>query len=332
MHTRARMQASPLPKLHVIGNRFFLTEFLLQTVQDDPDIVVHFHPKKQRGAHRSLLKLWEAYVFSSRDRSMFFPLDYVSELRQIGSHDSVLIFGVENIKELRIVKKLISSKNISIFTWNPVVDHNQNRWLRSLHIKSLKKIGTVFTFDPLNARDHHLTLVDQVYRDVSAFLPADDSKNVVQDIYFVGQDKGRLDQLGRWKKYFQSMGLRTLFLIVGDRKKHYSSAEKELLSAQGIGYQDNIKNIINSNCLFEIVQPNQSGLTVRSMEAFFFGKKLITNNQWICQTALYSSDSVFILGKDNLDDLPHFIAKPMSRLSPAELSKYEFKNWCQQFR
>lgn len=263
---------------------------------------------------------------------MFFPRDYVSELKKIEPNDSVLIFGVENIKELRIVKKIISSRNISIFTWNPVVDHNQNRWLRSIHIKSLKKIGTVFTFDPLNARDHHLKLVDQVYRDVSEFLPAESLTMAAQDVYFVGQDKGRLGQLSHWQGLFQSMGLRVLFLIVGDRNKRYLSVEKDLLSMQGIGYEENIQNIVNSRCLFEIVQSNQSGLTVRSMEAFFFGKKLITNNQWICQTALYSPDSVFVIGKDNLDDLQSFIAKPVLARSSAELSKYEFRNWCQQFR
>jgi len=326
------LQGTSSPKLHIIGNQFFLTEFLLESVRNEPNIAIHFHPRKKRGAHRSLLKLWEAYSYWPMKGSLFFPEDYVSQLGQIGEEDSVLIFGIENIKELRIIKKLISSRKISIFTWNPVVDYNQNKWFRSIHIESLKKIGVVFTFDPLNARDYNLQLIDQVYRDVSEFQTVNLQSNTIRDVYFVGQDKGRLSQLRYWEELLRSMAIRVLFVVVGDRNKRYSLQEKEFLSPQGLSYQDNIRNILGSDCLFEIVQSNQSGLTVRSMEAFFFGKKLITNNKWICQAPLYSPDHVFIIGKDNIADLHDFLAKPISRLSSAELRRYEFKSWCQQFR
>lgn len=326
------LQGTSSSKLHIIGNQFFLTEFLFESVRNHPDIVIHFHPRKRRGAYRSLLKLWEAYSCWPIKDSFFFPQDYISQLAQIGERDSVLIFGVENIKELKIIKKIILSRKISIFTWNPVVDFNQNKWFRSMHIKQLKKIGVVFTFDPLNARDYNLKLIDQVYRDVDEYQKVNFQSNTIQNVYFVGQDKGRLSQLRYWDALLRSMAIRVLFVVVGDRNKRYSLQEREFLSPQGVGYEENICNILGSDCLFEIVQSNQSGLTVRSMEAFFFGKKLITNNKWICQAPLYSPDRVFVIGKDDVNGLRDFIAKPIARLSSAELSRYEFKNWCQRFR
>lgn len=103
--------------LHIIANQFFLTSFLLESVKGACDVRVILHPRRRRGVHRSLLKLVDAYLLRKSSASMFFEKEYVEELLRIEVGDSVLIFGIENIKELLILKRFVKSKNISLFTW-----------------------------------------------------------------------------------------------------------------------------------------------------------------------------------------------------------------------
>ena len=97
-------------------------------------------------------------------------------------------------------------------------------------------------------------------------------------------------------------------------------------------YSENIIQIQKSRCLFELLQGNQSGQTIRSLESAFFQKKLITNNASIRDTPLYDPARVFIIGEDNPDDIKKFMARPFDKVPEIILKKYDFKNWIKQFK
>ena len=123
---------------------------------------------------------------------------------QLKPWHSVLIFGIENIKDLRILRKYLRTRRIALFTWNPVIDYQQNHQVRQLHIQQLKGLGFhIFTFDPDDAQRYGLTLTQQVYRSVESFrqeVPAE------WDIYFLGQDKNRFDTLRALALQWQPLG------------------------------------------------------------------------------------------------------------------------------
>lgn len=316
--------------LHIIANQFFLSSFLLESVSQRNDVSVILHPRRRRGAHRSLLKLLEAYLGWRPGASLFFAKDYIDQLSAIGKEDHVLVFGIENIKELRIVKRFIKSPHISLFTWNPVLDYNQSAWVRRSHIRTLKGLGArIYTFDPDDASNYGLTLTNQVYRDVSEYLDGDMTPDL--DIYFVGQDKGRWDELKHWMAVAHKAGLATCFHVVKDKQGHYSPQDLTQLSSGGLSYQDNIQMIRRSRCLLEIVQKNQSGLTVRSLEAAFFGKKLISNNLRMKHSVLYDPGRVFLIGHDDPNRLREFVESPFVAVAPDVLKNFDFSHWCRQF-
>lgn len=319
----------PRKMLHIIANDYFLTHFLLESVSDRDDISVILHPKRKRGLRRSLLKFFDSAFSRWQGKSLIYDTDYVERLKSIDKKDSVLIFGIEQLSELRMVRRLIKAKRVTLFLWNPLLNRNRLEKHRRVYVESLKELANICTFDPDDAARFELQLVPQVYRDVSILQKEEFTPDV--DVYFVGQDKGRLAELLRLERLIQESGLTTHFHIIRDYRVSYAAEDLPHLSTIGISYQDNIKMILRSRCLLELLQNNQSGLSMRSLEAVFFGKKLLTNNMRIVESELYDPARVFLIGRDDHMRLRDFILSPCPTVSQTVLSRHDFKYWCEQF-
>jgi hypothetical protein len=316
--------------LYIVAHPFFLSEYLLDSVQDESEITVLLHPKRTKGIHRSFIKSIEAAFSNSTTRSYFFPSSYIDQLKKIRVDDQVLIFGIENLKELIILKRFIRASQVTLFRWNPIRDHNSNAMTQELYVRALKKVfNNIATFDPNDARDYGLKEVKQVYaREKQLVLPATRPEF---DLFFVGQDKGRFDQIKRITTQLEKLQLRYHFHTVKDKHVRYSSQDLALLKEQALTYSDNLALIDRSCALLEILQSNQSGQTIRSLESAFLGKKLVTNNAQIIDTDLYDPNRVYLLKNDTLEGLPSFLEKPFDQPSKAILDGYDFKHWCRQF-
>lgn len=317
--------------LHVIANtQFFLTAFVMERLQGAEGVQVLPHDGRRRGVGNSLTKFVEAGLPWGTGQSRYFGAEYLARLQAIAPTDSVLVFGVENIKELRILRRHIHARRCTIFTWNPVRDYQQNPWLRLLHLHALQGLGMrVVTFDPEDARRHGLPLVDQVYRDVSPYRRSDVAEDI--DLYFVGQDKGRLPTLRRLQMAAERAGLRTRFHITPDRRRRYGPQEQALLSPDPLPYAENLAWINRARCLVEVVQPHQSGPTVRSLEAAFFGKKLLTTRAAAVHDDLYTPERVFVDGPHDLGTLGTFMRTPHPPIDAHLLARHDVLHWCRQF-
>ena len=310
--------------LHIIANDYFLTKFLLESISDDDSIRVIIHKQVEKKFRNSILKL----LASKLPRLIkYYPSSYINTLKSIPKEDDVLIFSIENAKELKIISSHLKSKKISIFFWNPVSSFSGNKKKK---LEQIKKLGKVFTFDPEDARIHQLELVNQVYRNINE-VKNDKYQENSWDIYFVGQDKGRIDVIKNLHDLFKNLEFKTKFIIVGSKTKN-THKENLKFSEKSINYIENLRYIMHSKCLLEVTQKNQAGLTIRALEAAFLGKKLITNNTSILHTNLYHPTRIFILDKDNINDIKYFIESPLEILSKEQLAPYEFSNWCNQFR
>lgn len=315
--------------LHIIANPFTLTEFLLDSLPADQRARVQRHPKRIKGVVYSVLKAADAWLPFRLPGFRPFPQPYLQALQAIPENAAVLIFGIENIKDLRILRKYLRTRRVAVFTWNPVIDYQQNHRVRQMHIRQLKGLGFgVYTFDPEDARQYGLTLTQQVYRQVEAHrrdVPAD------WDIYFLGQDKNRFDTLRALGEQWQAAGLRTCLQMVPEPGRSYPATPAVELLARSIDYEANIDAINRSRCLLEITQANQSGLTVRCLEALFFGKKLITSNPAVRDLPCYDPARFFIVGQDDAQGIRAFLDAPLPALQPELLLPHDFAHWVQQF-
>lgn len=316
--------------LHIIANDYFLTEFILDSVVDDPLIKIHTHPKSRHGLFGSIRKVLDAYSIKVFRKSLTLPGKYIDELSEITSNDSVLIFGIDNPKELKIAARFIHSKNTSIFLWNPIVGYKQKTSKLARKIEEIKRIGQVVTFDPRDGDTFKIKTVNQVYRNVDQFNK--NSKEPLRwDVYFVGQDKNRKKFLEELQSKLSEKNISSNFIIIRDRGKKYPAAEVKNLHSESIDYHENVLNITQSRCLLEILQENQTGPSIRCLEALFFNKKLITNNASISSDELYHPDRVLILNNVSSQAVADFLSRPLPERSAHLLKKYEFKHWCRQF-
>lgn len=319
----------PSDMLHIIANAFALTHFLIESLPPQYQDRVHFHPPRGKGVGYTVRKAMDAALPLKVQGLRSFSKAYLQGLEAIAPDAPVLIFGIENLKDLRIIRKHLRARQVSVFTWNPVIDHSQNHLARRLHVRLLKGLGfRVVTFDPLDAAQYQLDLVAQVYRRVDAYrqcVPAQ------ADVYFLGQDKGRFGALHRLGMQLQAQGLRTHFFMVPERGRAYPAQSPVHICRQTQSYSQNIEHINRARCLLEWTQANQAGLTIRTLEALFFDKKLITNNPWVKQQTFYHPARIFILGQDDPGHIPGFLDLPMPPLQDAELTRHDFAHWVRQF-
>jgi hypothetical protein len=74
----------------------------------------------------------------------------------------------------------------------------------------------------------------------------------------------------------------------------------------------------------------QSGPTMRSIEALFFGSKLITNNASIVDCEFYHLSRIFVIGRDRPEHLQAFLKTLVEPASKELLDKHELRTWLNQ--
>jgi hypothetical protein len=325
--------------LYVIANHFPVTDFLLDSLDESDECRVLRHPHGPKSVARSLAKAIAAWSPVALPIVKPFPEAYLRSLRGIAAGDSLLVFGVENLRDLALIRRHARTSSAAIFLWNPVVDYKQSTWLRRRYLSRVRNLGfRISTFDPADARRFQLALVPQVYRRVDAWLRGHDGAPTHADpdafdfdIYFIGKDKHRFADIDRLGAKWRAMGLRIKLQVMADKRKTYPTpAAVELLRSQ-LSYEENLESVTRSRCLLEIVQANQAGITIRCLEALFFGKKLVTNNVHIKAEPFYDSRRIFILGDDHESRLREFLTVPAPPLPAAALDPHVFTNWIRRF-
>lgn len=230
---------------------------------------------------------------------------------QIKKSDTILLLGIYNYTELVHLRKKFQGNKMVLWLWNPV--GKTYRRNASRVITNLKKMGyDIFTFDANDAKKYQLGLRPQF-----TMLPIEcdtDENSFKHDVYFLGQPKGREAMLEKIRNEYSSLGIDCFFKIV-------------LSASDYISYEENIKNVIESKSVLEICQEGQRGLTLRALEAMLCHRKLITNNQSIVIEDFYNSQNIFVIGKDNNDNIKEFVDSEFVIGDERILIKYDFNNW-----
>ena len=144
----------------------------------------------------------------------------------------------------------------------------------------------------------------------------------VTDMFFVGLDKGRMHQIITLRELANQQKLVADINVVDEIKRHFSQKYVGRMSCSEVR-----KRISRTRAVVDITQENQQGMTQRVMEAIFFKKKLITNNQFVQTCPFYTPSNVFIIGVDNPLELRNFIRAPYEEQLDFNVNMYDVKNW-----
>jgi hypothetical protein len=256
--------------------------------------------------------------------------DFTEELAKITPEDKVLFFGVETLKDLRIMEQEIAACRMSLFFWNTV----ESRYKGYLQIRDFKSFirttrMALYTFDPGDAQQYGLRLTNQVYRYPDSSLSEIKPQS---DVFFVGMDKQRSGELARIVTLLREAGAILDFHILKDKRTTEIPALVDYYVEKGLPYEETLKKIHQSHCMLEVVQKRQTGLTLRSLEALFHGKKLLTNNPAIKDSDFYRPENIMVIDANTkASDIASFLQAELIPISDELKAQYDIKAWIQEF-
>lgn len=261
-------------------------------------------------------------------RRLFYhlPIDralwYGDWKKRLDEFETIILFDVFLGDDMvEYINKKALHANFHVFYWNPIANNYTIR-------KELMNKCKVWSFDKKDCDTYKLRYNHQFfffgYKD--AFI----DKAYRNDVFFVGRDKGRIQLLMQLADFFDRENLKAKIIVTGEKRKEYSKEQKRFLSLGGIPYEETLRYSANTKCLLEIMQNGQEGFTLRTLEAMFFNKKLITNNIRIREFDFYDPRNIYILEYDRRD-LKKFIHDNDAYWNADVLQKYSFEDWLRNF-
>ena len=251
--------------------------------------------RRLRGIRRFLFKLHTSSktnkLFSLPFKSVWAKQAFVNKIN-IKKEDTVCFvyqggafyFDIGVFRYLR--KKF--PKSIFIYKYNDLVELNEKLYPNFLNrCKSI--FDVVCTYNPLDSEKYNLLLVPPIIFSSQMFK---NDKSPDTDIFYVGRDKGRLEDILKIYEQCKEHFLKCDFYIFGVEKKNQKFAES-IHYNHYLPYKDVLEKVKSSRCVLNIVQDNSNGLTMRDFESISNGKLLLTNNHYIGGTQFFDPEKVF---------------------------------------
>lgn len=315
--------------IYIISNSNFMAEFILDEFKDDKNItLIQF--KEKKNALTAFLKYIRLKLGNRKGmfNKWLFDPQFLNGIQKINPKDKVLLWSIENYKNTLIIAKEINALHKESFLWNPMLRLRRNKNLANKYMPAMRKNGIrVSTFDYEDSKLLPCRLVTQVHRRIK--LPQTAKKP--EGIFFVGQLKGRENILSKLEAILTANNIPINFHLI--QSNHHKTIMPDNLmkyiASSLMSYHDTLLNINQSECLVDIVQPGQTGLTLRPIEALFYDKKLITNNPLVKNEPFYNKNNVFILGDPSESrTLNKFITdNPYSPVKPEIEQLYHVRHW-----
>lgn len=264
-----------------------------------------------------------AIIYIQKLKLPFSHIWYGKWKKELKQYNNIILFDRNyNWNIIDYITKKNPNCRIIVWYWNNLQE------TKRIPLK-YRKFCEEWSFDVEDCKKYNLkyntqfTFVD----DIIAKYKNVDNK---YDLCFIGHDKGRLNILLNIKKLFSALNLKVFYVIVQDKrsKTNYSKYEKP------ISYSENLNITARSNCVLEIVQKGQKGITLRCLEALMLQKKVITNNLELKNEQFYNKNNfLFFEGKNELtiNDIEKFLGKEYEPISDTIIHYYDFTEWLDRF-
>lgn len=186
-----------------------------------------------------------------------------------------------------------------------------------------KNFDSVYSFGDEDCKNYGFNHFEKLYSayDIKS-LPV---PRITHDLYFAGRNKGRADII---YSFLRHSAIDSFFRL-SEFSKESRVESKSIAYANMIPYKKLIPEILSSNCLLELYQPGQSGLTWRYCEAVCYNKKLLTTNKDIENTRFYNPKYMHILDISNLDES---IEKEIDWIKRVEPVNYNYDGYYSPLR
>ena len=152
----------------------------------------------------------------------------------------------------------------------------------------IKVFDLLISFDHKEARKYNIEYFPLVNSKTKLDLSSTLNES---DIYFLGAAKNRLDEILSVFKILKENNLKCDFYITGVPKEKQKYAG-DIHYIDSMSYYDNLKHLVKSKSILEIMQMGGHGYTQRMVEAIIYDKKIITNNPEVKYAPFYNPQNI----------------------------------------
>lgn len=191
------------------------------------------------------------------------------------------------IKLLR--KKFPKCKLVYMFTnIVKISGANDNNFVNKLN----EMYDVVYAFDPSDAQKYNFCYSPLIYS-----YNEIDVKNK-NGVFYVGRAKDRYNMLIDVYNKIKELNIDREFYIFGvpTDKQEYKD---EIKYNKYISYEECLKNIQESDCLLDIIQGESEGFTIKTCEAVYYDKLLITTNKNVKKAPFYDERYILVIETAN---------------------------------
>ena len=247
------------------------------------------------------------------------------------NYEYILVFKceyitIELLKELRIRSK---RGKLILYLWDSLKRINGIQ-------EKLGIFDLVFSFDRTDTINNSKLIFHPLFfrfRDTTSNLV---SKDIIYDIYFLGLDHSdRFELLKNLNIKCRELGLKTYFVLYIGR---FSFFLRCLRNPSFIRYRNyftfntisanlNFELMLNSKCVVDLNHPDQSGLTMRTLEIIASGRKMITTNVDVKNYDFFNSENILIIDRNNPSVNIDFFDKCNVDLPEEVIERYSISSW-----
>lgn len=243
--------------------------------------------------------------------------------KKVNESDIVIVFDSLLTKQsLYHIVKICRGKRLILFFRNKVTS-KKRRWgflkLTSLGVEiwsynslDCNKYGFKYHPDPPD---------DKLIESFKTKQPA------LFDMVFLGDNKGREKQLNNIVNICKTYNLISYLYVINGAK----IPGNRCIGNKYMQYVKYLDLLCDSKAVLDIVNENNWGLTYRPFEAMFLRKKLITNYIDIINYDFYDPSNIFVIGKDDLEQIANFLNSSYKEIDSHIMDKYRTKYWLKNF-
>lgn len=286
---------------YIIRTGYFMSSFLLKNIHDsvviDVSTFLDVTEKEKRTYIHKLFKYKIMpvcfFIMAISYRFFFKTLE-----KETLEKDEVLYFSIDRMDVLsKLAWRYRTCQKQALWLWNPSPAILRSSRQFKFFVRLIKLSGIdIWSFDESDSEKYALNYHPQIY--TTSVSERNNTREYVYDVLFIGQDKGRFNEIKKINDALCQANMRAYIHMIKDATGIYNEDDNAFLKVEPVSYEENLSLIKKSKALIDIVQQNQTGLTLRTLEAVFYNKLLVTNNKNIVNYDFYNPDLIFILDEN----------------------------------
>ena len=252
------------------------------------------YKKPNKSLFSKIVMAFGVYIFSP---VLYFL--YGDWKKHLNEYDIFIISSRRAAKYAIKYIKRKTNKRVIVWYWNMVTS-------KEISPDFCRKFGCEpWSFDKSDCEKYGMKFGDTYY-----FPPEKDPVKKIPEygMFYVGINRpGRKELLDSLGEYLKKHDLKYRFNLTAIPTE---PASVRAQFSPRMDYAEVIGAITDSESILDLNRDNQSGMTLRPMEALFFKRKLVTNNEHIVEYSIYDKKNTYIISDNDFSGLDNFIKTP----------------------